>query len=166
MDARRRRILEEASRLLAAGGTEALTLRTLACRACVTVPTIYNLIGPKEQVVAALIAETLDVMDDALAAMPTLRGIARAEAAVRSNLSLCFAEPDRYGALYRSLQSIQGHPNETLLGPIFRRAGEVFHAAVREAQKDGDLHGRLRPLPLGHHILHGQIETFRVGGVG
>jgi AcrR family transcriptional regulator len=166
MDARRRRILEEASRLLAAGGTEALTLRTLACRACVTVPTIYNLIGPKEEIVAALIAEALDAMDDALAAMPALRGIARAEAAVRSNLTLCFAEPDRYGALYRSLQSIQGHPNETLLGPIFRRAGEVFHAAVREAQHAGDLHGRLRSLPLGHHILHAQIETFRLWGIG
>jgi len=166
MDARRRRILEEASRLLAAGGTDALTLRALATRACVTVPTIYNLIGPKDEVVAALIAEALDTMDHAMATTPSLRGIARAEAAVRSNISLCFGEPDRYGALYRSLHHIQGRADDAMLGPLLRRAGEVFQASVREAHKDGDLHGRLRALPLGHHILHGQLETFRLWGVG
>ncbi len=164
MDARRRRILAEATHLLASGGPDSLTLRALADRACVTVPTIYNLVGAKEQVVAALIAESLDRMDQAVAALPPRRGIARAEAAVRANLDMCAAEPERYGALYRSLQDVQG--NCAPLGPLFRRAGETFCTAVREAQKDGDLHGRLLPLPLGHHILHTQIEIFRLWGVG
>ena len=132
--------------------------------ASVTVPTIYNLVGAKEQVVAALIAEALDTMDAALAALPALRGIARAEAAVSCHLTLCFSGPDRYGALYRALQGLQaaGQP----LGPLFSRAGEVFCTSVREAAQAGDLHGRLLPVPLGHHILHGQIETFRLWGLG
>jgi len=164
MDARRRRILLEAQNLLASGGTDALTLRALADRACVTVPTIYNLVGAKEQVVAALIAEGLDCMDAAVAALPPARGIARAEAAVRANLDICFAEPERYAALYRAAQDVQG--STAPLGPLFRRAGDIFCTSVREAQKDGDLHGRLLPLPLGHHILHAQIETFRLWGTG
>jgi AcrR family transcriptional regulator len=164
MDARRRRILAEAQHLLAGGGTEALTIRALADRACVTVPTIYNLVGAKEQVVAALITEALDRMDAAVAALPAARGISRAEAAVRANLDMCAAEPERYAALYRTLEDVQG--SAAPLGPLFRRAGETFCTAVREAQKDGDLHGRLRPVPLGHHILHAQVETFRLWGVG
>ncbi len=164
MDARRRRILVEAGRLLAAGGADALTLRSLAENACVTVPTIYNLVGTKEQVVAALIAEALDSMDAALAALPDLRGLARAEAAVRSHLTLCLSAPDRYGALYRALQGLQA--GRQPLGPLFSRAGEVFCTSVREAAQAGDLHGRLLPAPLGHHILHGQIETFRLWGLG
>jgi AcrR family transcriptional regulator len=164
MDARRRRILAEAQHLLAGGGPDALTLRALADRAGVTVPTIYNLIGAKEQIVAALIAEALDRMDATVAALPAARGIARAEAAVRANLDICTAEPECYAALYRALHDIQasGAP----LGPLFRRAGEIFCTSVREAQKDGDLHGRLLPVPLGHHILHAQIETFRLWGAG
>lgn len=54
MRKRRERLLAEARQLLAAGGFEALNLRELARRADVTVPTIYNLIGKKEDVLIAL----------------------------------------------------------------------------------------------------------------
>jgi AcrR family transcriptional regulator len=166
MDARRQRILEEACRLLAGGGTEGLTLRGLAENAGVTVPTIYNLVGCKEQVVSALIAAALDRLDEALQGAPAVRGIARAEAAVGAGIGLFLGEPGRYAAVFRVLQEMQGTPDDAVLGPLFRRAGEVYCLAVREAQQDGDLHGRLRPVPLGHHILHAQIESFRLWGVG
>ena len=166
MDARRQRILDAASCMLAGGGFAGLTVRALAGRAGVTVPTIYNLIGAKEDVVSALIESALDGMDAALSATPSLRGIARAEAAVRASATLYFADPDRYGAVFRALQDLQGKPGDATLGPLFRRAGDVFCLAVREAQEDGDLHGRLAPVPLGHHILHTQVETFRLWGIG
>lgn len=54
MQKRRARILAEARALLAGGGFEALNLRDLARQAEVTVPTIYNLIGKKEDVLLAL----------------------------------------------------------------------------------------------------------------
>jgi AcrR family transcriptional regulator len=166
MDARRQRILDEACRLLAGGGTEALTLRGLAENSGVTVPTIYNLVGCKDQVVTCLIAGALDRLDEALRGLPNLRGIARAEAAVGASIALFLGEPGRYAAVFRALQELQGKPDDAVLGPLFRRAGEVYCLAVREAQQDGDLHGRLRPVPLGHHILHAQIEGFRLWGVG
>ena len=166
MDARRQRILSAAEGMLASGGAAALTVRAVAEKAGVTVPTIYNLIGSKEQVVAALITAALDRLDQALQALPERHGLARAEAAVQCSAELFFAAPEQYSAVFRALQDIQGQPGEAALGPLFRRAGEVYCQAVREAQNDGSLHGRLAPLPLGHHILHAQIETFRLWGVG
>jgi AcrR family transcriptional regulator len=166
MDARRQRILNEACRLLAGGGTEGLTLRGLAENSGVTVPTIYNLVGCKDQVVTSLIAGALDSLDEALRAAPAVRGIARAEAAVSTSIALFLGEPGRYAAVFRALQEMQGKPDETVLGPLFRRAGEVYCLAVREAQQDEDLHGRLLPVPLGHHILHAQLEAFRLWGLG
>ena len=166
MDARRQRILDEAGRMLGEGGTEALTLRGLALAAGVTVPTIYNLIGGKDQIINALIESCLDQLDTAMHSGPGGRGLARATAAVQASVALFIDQPGRYGAVFRALQDVQKQPGEVALGALFRRAGEVYCQAVAEAQADGDLHGRLLALPLGHHILHAQIENFRVWGIG
>lgn len=58
MAERRERILASAREILAERGFEALTTRELAARARVTVPTIYNLIGPKDAVLFAAVEET------------------------------------------------------------------------------------------------------------
>ncbi len=168
MEARRRRILDEAGRLLASGGLEALNLRTLAENACVTVPTIYNLIGSKVQVVAGLIADAERTIDDAMAALPSLRGFARAEAAVRGHITQFLYAPERYGALYRALACVQAEAKAAAppLQPVFRQTAEVFCTSLREAAQSGDLHGRLSPMPLARHIIHGQVETFRLWSLG
>ncbi len=51
MAERRERILETARELIASAGIEALTMRELARRSRVTVPTLYNLIGGRDRVV-------------------------------------------------------------------------------------------------------------------
>jgi AcrR family transcriptional regulator len=50
MASRRERILEAARRLIESKGYEGLTMRNLALESGVTVPTLYNLVGNKEQV--------------------------------------------------------------------------------------------------------------------
>ena len=55
MEKRRERILEQARIMLAHGGFDALNLRDLADVSGITVPTIYNLIGNKAQVLKALV---------------------------------------------------------------------------------------------------------------
>lgn len=55
MEKRRERILEEARKKLAEGGFDALNLRDLAEVSGITVPTIYNLIGNKAEVLKALV---------------------------------------------------------------------------------------------------------------
>jgi AcrR family transcriptional regulator len=58
MEKRRERILEEARKTLALGGFDALNLRDLAEVSGVTVPTIYNLIGNKAEVLKALVLDS------------------------------------------------------------------------------------------------------------
>ena len=55
MEKRRERILEQARKMLAEGGYDALNLRDLAEVSGITVPTIYNLIGNKAEVLKALV---------------------------------------------------------------------------------------------------------------
>jgi len=55
MEKRRERILEQARKMLAEGGFDALNLRCLAEVSGITVPTIYNLIGNKAEVLKALV---------------------------------------------------------------------------------------------------------------
>ena len=55
MEKRRERILEQAQKMLAEGGFDALNLRDLANLSGVTVPTIYNLVGNKAEVLKALV---------------------------------------------------------------------------------------------------------------
>jgi AcrR family transcriptional regulator len=57
MAERRERILEAARTIIGARGYEGLTMRDLARASRVTVPTIYNLIGSKEEVLFAAVLE-------------------------------------------------------------------------------------------------------------
>ena len=57
MAERRQRILAAARAIVAKRGYEALTMRELAQASRVTVPTLYNLIGGKEAVLAAAVEE-------------------------------------------------------------------------------------------------------------
>ncbi len=66
---RREHILAHARAMIAADGFEALKIRDLAARAELTVPTIYNLIGGKadilEQIIEALVSRLHEVQDRA-----------------------------------------------------------------------------------------------------
>ena len=159
MDARRRRILDAASHLLAAGGADGLTLREVALRASVTVPTIYNLIGDKAQVIASLAASAVEDFERALDALPAQRGINRAEAAVRATLTLCLSAPDRFGAWFRCLpEAVQADP--------LRRLTEILGASLHEAAQAEDMHGRLQAMKLARHIARGVAETFKLWANG
>ena len=58
MEKRRERIVHEARRMLATGGFDALNLRDLADVSNVTVPTVYNLIGNKAELLRALVLDS------------------------------------------------------------------------------------------------------------
>jgi AcrR family transcriptional regulator len=61
----RRRVLRAARTLVAAQGLEALTMRELALEADVSVASLYNLIGGRDDVVRALGLYLLEELDDA-----------------------------------------------------------------------------------------------------
>ena len=67
MRRRRERILDEARKMIASGGFEALKFRELAQRSDVTAPTIYNLVGNKEELLKVLTLGTLENYESLLA---------------------------------------------------------------------------------------------------
>jgi|SaaInlV_120m_DNA_3_1039746.scaffolds.fasta_scaffold21831_2 AcrR family transcriptional regulator len=60
MTKRRATILREARNVIANDGFDALKIRDLAARAGLTVPTIYNLIGGKDDILATIIKELVE----------------------------------------------------------------------------------------------------------
>ena len=55
---RKARILAAARAIIARDGYDALTTRGLAQAACVTVPTLYNLVGDKAAIISAISPST------------------------------------------------------------------------------------------------------------
>ena len=60
MFARRRRILDEARKMMAEGGAEAMAMRDLAERSGVSLRTLYNAFGSKEALIAAAVRQYYD----------------------------------------------------------------------------------------------------------
>ena len=77
---RRARILLRARELMGQGGYEGLSLRKLAAAAEVTVPTIYNLIGAKEQILVELFRHWIAEIEAALDKIEANQPLALAEA--------------------------------------------------------------------------------------
>jgi len=94
MARRRERILEAAREIVAERGFEGLTVRALADAAGVTAPTIYNLVGSKDQVLVAAVAEQTERF---------LAGIERAEGDVLAVVDANLRELLRMPRYYRSL---------------------------------------------------------------
>lgn len=94
MSERRERILQSAREIIGEHGFEGLTMRELAQSAAVTVPTIYNLIGSKDEVLVAAVAEQTDRF---------LRGIERAAGDVMAIVDANVRELLRMPCYYRSL---------------------------------------------------------------
>ncbi len=69
---RRQQILQAARDLITADGIGALSMRALAHRARVSVPTVYALVGGRDDVIAALLAEGAHRFDDGMGAVTTL----------------------------------------------------------------------------------------------
>ena len=144
MQKRRERILQEARRAIGEGGADALNVRSLAEAADVTVPTIYNLIGSKDDVLWALIADAFDRVEARLKAFEDAPPLEMAEAVVLESTNL-FAEDETY---YRAAV-VAGHRlGES--GEDANRSHWVVERSVRmalnaclAARREGLLEGRI-----------------------
>lgn len=143
MAERRARILEAARTIIAVRGFEALTVRELADAAGVTVPTIYNLVGSKEQVLIAAVTEQTERF---------LHGIERAAgdviAIVEANLRELLRMPRYYRTLLRLLltsddaRASRQTVSLALGGQLRAAIGELAEADGLEDWVDLDVLGR------------------------
>lgn len=163
---RRTRILKSAAALMAQGGVQGLVLRELADAADVTVPTIYNLVGTREEVVIEVITDALNQMDQVLARVPDGKGIEQGLAAVESCFDLIFSQKELYQAVFRALYEMETYDVQAWMGSMFKRGGAVMLRAVEMATSDGDLRGELEPLPLAHNAFHALQGSLRMWALG
>ena len=162
MQKRRDRLLAEARALLTVDGFEALNLRELARLAEVTVPTIYNLIGNKEEVLVALFAEVLTEIEARIRDHAAGSALARAGAVAVVSTHL-FAEDENY---YRSaflaveyLNQSGAHHDKVI--QIYAWGERMATAGVVACQQAGLLAGRIAPQLLGELILRAFRTTCR-----
>lgn len=131
MAERRERILSAAREMIAQSGYEALTMRELARASQVTVPTIYNLIGAKEQVLFAAVedqtADFLRGIPREAAASPAERVLVVVEAVARELLRM----PSYYRMLLELLyvsdaaQGVRGEVDRALNGELESALSEL-----------------------------------------
>lgn len=144
MHKRRTRLLAEARFLLASGGFEALNLRELARLADVTVPTIYNLIGKKEDLLLALGAEVLTEIE----LRTTLTGVAKPltlAAAVVVESTRLFAENENfYRAAFLAVEWLdQGGQHHEDVARIYAWVGALMGAGIEACRAAHLIRGRI-----------------------
>ncbi len=169
-ESRRQRILESARQLIVKGGMRAVTMRRLAKDADLSVTTLYNLIGGREKIVAALVGDAIDRMDEVLAREAPLEDpLERCRAVVSVSIEYVVQNEAifRPFALSISHDTTDGSSkaNETTLH-ISNRASGMQSLAIREAISQGLLIDLLDPDHLASQIYHGWEAAFFQWGRG
>ena len=151
---RRARILQRARDLMGAGGFDGLSLRKLAAAADVTVPTIYNLVGGKEQILFELVGDFIGLIEAALSKIDEDRPLEKAEAIVIVATDEIANDPDYHRASHLADEHLgrsdRYNKMEARLG---RRAATMQENAARSAQKLGLLEGNISAALIGKQIF-------------
>ena len=102
---RRQRILESARDILREAGHQGLSIRTLAERANVTTPTIYNLVGSKQEILLALSDETIRELELAHHVSTTVDPIEKAEEVINGTVAIYRSDEDYTRQLHLGLEA-------------------------------------------------------------
>ncbi|MEQ8231133.1 MAG: TetR/AcrR family transcriptional regulator [Gammaproteobacteria bacterium] len=146
MQKRRGRLLAEARRLLARGGYEALNLRDLAQAAGVTVPTIYNLIGRKEDVLLAVAAGVLSEVEARTAPARAADPLDQAAAVVETSTRLFAEEPEFYRAAFLAVEWLdQGGQHHAEVARIYAWVGDLMESGLAACRDAGLIVGDIPP---------------------
>ena len=105
MAERREAILVAAREIIAEGGLDALTTRSLAQRAEVTVPTVYNLVGSKDEVLFAAVEDQTQRFLAGIGSRAGMRPEARAIAVSRDCVTELVRAPHYYRAILLLMHS-------------------------------------------------------------
>ena len=137
---RRKRILAAAERIIARDGVEGLTMRELAEASHVSTPTVYNLVGSKDEVLFALVQEIIDEALASSSALWTGAGgsvVARAFALCEAGVRVLLVAPDASRRLFHHV--LTSREFEERLRTAHQRNLETITAIVRDGQRSGDL---------------------------
>lgn len=134
---RRGRILDAAREIIASRGYQRLTMRDLARKARVTVPTIYNLIGSKEELLLAAVQQQTANFIAGINASPRQTPASR----ILSVVDVCIDEllrlPDYYQSLLRLLLGAKAA--DPLRESIGDSLSQQFEQALSDMARAGEL---------------------------
>lgn len=162
MRKRRDRLLAQARALLTMHGFEALNLRELARLAEVTVPTIYNLIGNKEEVLVALFAEVLTEIEARIRDRDIGEPLARAGAVAEISTALFAEDENYYRSAFLAVEYLnQSGAHHDKVTQIYAWGERMATDGVLACQAARLLSGRIAPALLGELILRSFRTTCR-----
>ena len=144
---RRQRILFEARRVLTHDGYEALTTRGLAKAAGVTQPTLYNLIGSKDDILRLLLKESVARVWERLNQFKATDPLEAIEAVVIEPLKLFETDEPYYRAGVISSDQLHGAlataPQSGDQNFVGRESMQMATVAIQSAIDAGLLNGRV-----------------------
>ena len=139
---RREKILSVARSLIAEEGFDALTISKMAERSGVTIPTVHNLLGKKNDIVLALFRGLVDRIDEVLAEPEMVDPIDASEAFLDSLLSLYGSDEVFYRAAFLGGERLGLFEHEMNDG-VFRKSIKVAERLCDRALEHGYLLGRV-----------------------
>lgn len=155
IEGRRQQILAAARKLIASGGMTALSMRKLAAEAGLSVTTLYNLFGVREDILQSLVEDSIDLMDQILEQEAPLDDpLERCRAVITVSIRHMVENE----AVFRPMliAAHQGStPGSFEDGKISERATRMQVVAIEAAIERGLLIDLLDPNLLGRQIYHG-----------
>ena len=167
MQKRRDRILSEARRFIVETGFDSLNTRDLAKSAGVTAPTLYNLIGNKEQILVELCLEAVKRIEARLTQFENSPPLEMAEAIVVQSIDL-FSQDERFykAAMIAADHMSAASANIHTVDWINTRSSEMAAKACRAARTEGLLRGNISAKDLGEQMYVCYRVPFRDWGLG
>jgi len=139
---RRQKILNLARALISSKGFEAFTLSELASLAEVTVPTIHNLFGKKDDIFLELVEEMVIRIEEVLGQSDMIDPIKSAESFIDDLLTLFRADEAFYKAAFVTGERSQLFEHE-LPSSIFKKSLKLAEQTCLNAHQNGFLRGRI-----------------------
>jgi AcrR family transcriptional regulator len=139
---RRQKILSVARDLIASQGFDAFTISELASRSEVSIPTVHNLFGKKQDIVRVLFGELVSRIDKVLAQPDIVDPVTSTEVFVDSLLTLYGDDEAFYRSAFIAGERLGLFEHEMSSG-IFRKSLQIAERLCIQARENGFLEGRL-----------------------
>lgn len=166
LEERRQRICRAARNLISSGGIGAFSMRKLADEAQLSVNTLYNLVGGRDEILLAVLQDCMDELDRTLEReSPIEDPIERCHAIVELACRTTIAEPHLSRALIRvRLGDVSREFPEATLLP--EQGAAMQSRAIEEAIAQGLLRDSLDPGILGAAIYRGWEAAAELWALG
>lgn len=156
---RRQRILQAARELIHEGGLEGLSMRRLARLAELSTRTLYNLYGAKEDILFALMEESVEELGRTFEAFPPADPLERSRALLTVSMDRLSEDEMLYRCVLREGVPLASRVRETVL---MARVRKLHEDALRDAMREGLLDASFSPRVLAHQVLMGYGQALRL----